>query len=302
MLGFAVGVEDRWADLIRRLSNQGLSGVERDRLLAQALSLGATITADSVGCSVTEDTGAGFRTPAASNALALRLDHAQYEASDGPCVAACRDGLARSITIMSDEGRYSRFTAAALDVGVRSSLSLPLSLPSLSLSGTGRPSKTAALNLYAGSPQAFETPHARAVAALLARCVAAVLTDVAESERQAADRYRDRPLSDLQQAHRHGRLVRAAQRTIAADLALDEHAAFTELTRRSRSEQRSILAVARDILSSTATRPAADPAADRAAADPADPAPESAGDGRLDGRPAAETTETSIPTDAEQAQ
>jgi hypothetical protein len=227
--------EKRWATFIAHLHSDDLhrSAGRGAGLLGEALGLGLTITPDSVGCSVTEQTGSGFVTPAASNELALQLDHAQYAAADGPCVAACRDGLTHGITIMSDEDLYSSFTAAALGLGVRSSLSLPLV-------GVHRP---AALNLYAQSPSAFESAHSRGVAALLARCVAALLPDsdaVLEPTRQVG--------AEVERKHA---LMHRAQRVLTGRYDMDEEQAFTELVRRSRAEQCSVFAVAQEVMAAT---------------------------------------------------
>ena len=124
-----MGNEDAWAVVVEAASTGGLKAApaERLRLLQVALGLGHSITEDSVGCSVTVAAGSEFMTPAASNELAMELDLAQYAAQDGPCVAACRDGQEHSIVVMSREDAYPGFAAAAMQHGVRSSLSLPLS-------------------------------------------------------------------------------------------------------------------------------------------------------------------------------
>jgi hypothetical protein len=163
----------------------------------------------------------------------LRLDHAQNAAADGPCVAACRDGTAHSITIMTEEDEYSVFTSAAIAAGVRSSLSLPLT-------GVHRP---AALNLYAQSPSAFESAHAHGVAALLARCVAALLPDsdaVLEPARQVGD-----------EVERKHALMHRSQQVLAARDDIDEEQAFARLIQRSRAEQRSVFAIAREVVAVT---------------------------------------------------
>ncbi len=207
----------------------------RHEALQDALALGASITHDSVGSSVTELTGEGFNTPAASNQLAMALDHAQYQADDGPCVAACRDGRSHSITVIQEEAAYAGFIAAAVAHNVRSSLSLPLP-------GADRPS---ALNLYASSTSAFESGHARAVAQLLSRCVTALLP--------LAGVLVSRPRSDveLNTVQADNLLVARAMRVLEVRDGLSRSAAFTHLTMLSRTEQRRVVAIARDIVDNT---------------------------------------------------
>ena len=223
--------EDQWAYVVEATSKPATTSTpgQRLELLRTALGLGQSITEDSVGCSVTLTVGSEFVTPAASNGLALELDLAQYAARSGPCVAACRDGEQHSIVIMSEEDAYPGFTTAALQHGVRSSLSLPL--PS-------RP--TAALNLYARSPNAFSDTRARATAALLAKCVARFLPEpVAGTDNQGLD---------VAKALARRSIVRAACDRLAETDGLDPAAAFHRLAISSRTGGSSIFDICHDVL------------------------------------------------------
>lgn len=226
--------EDDWALVVQATASPELTAtpVQRLRLLHTALGLGHSITAGSVGCSVTLTVGSEFVTPAASNELAMELDLAQYAAADGPCVAACRDGAEHSIVVMSEENLYPAFTVAAVQHGVRSSLSLPLpALPS------------AALNLYARSQNAFE-PDARTTAALLARCVARFLPEPVSPSQSAR--------SGMAAALERRRLVRSACTRLAHDEGIDMEQAFTRIAVRSRTDQCSVFDVCADILATGA--------------------------------------------------
>jgi hypothetical protein len=228
-----VDIKDRWSLVIAAASNPPGSPPDRHSALQTALSVGASITDGSVGCSVTERTPHGFRTPAASSDLAMTLDQAQYRADDGPCVDACRDGRVHSIVVMADESDYTEFTAAAVARDVRSSLSLPLT-------GTARAS---ALNLYASSTSAFETNHARHVAELLSRCVAALLPDPDWTDAVSGVDPAGRTAAEID----HEYVVRARQ-VIQAQYGLDPGRAYHRLTQLSRKQQRGVSAIARDIL------------------------------------------------------
>jgi hypothetical protein len=221
--------DPRWTRVITALSRQSTDNLaeQRELLLQDALGVGASITDDTMGCSITETRLHGFRTPAASSSTALELDLAQYAADDGPCIAACRDGQSHSIIIMTEEPQYAEFTAAAARHGVRSSLSLPL---------TGA-THASALNLYASSTSAFESEHARAVAGLLARCVAALLPG---SEVPRAE-------LDLAAAMAKNAVVQRACRALQTTHGFTPAQAFLHMTQLSRTEQRSIHAIAQDI-------------------------------------------------------
>lgn len=228
-----VDTAEHWAQVIAAASAPPRSERERHKAVKEALGLGSSITRDSVGCSITETTPNGFRTPAASSDVALALDLAQYHADDGPCVAACRDGRIHSVVVMEREAGYTSFTAAALAHGVRSSLSLPLY-------GTSRAS---ALNLYASDTSAFETGHARNVADLLSRCVAALVPDSPRTDAAGADGLASRAASDS--AHEH---VTRARRILEARYDMDATTAYFHLTQLSRTRQRSVILIAREIV------------------------------------------------------
>ncbi len=229
--------EDDWALVVEATADPALTATpeQRLRLLRTALGLGHSITDDSVGCSVTLTAGSEFVTPAASNELAMDLDLAQYAAQDGPCVAACRDGEVHSIVVMSEEDLYPGFTAAAVQHGVGSSLSLPLpALPS------------AALNLYARSQNAFDEPGARTTAALLARCVARFLPEPVFEINSSQP--------GVATALRRRRLVRSACERLARDEGADPATAFTRIAVRSRTQRRSVFDVCADIMAESGTK------------------------------------------------
>ncbi len=235
-----------WKRLVAAATRPTVIASDRERraLLSEAMTVGTSITADSIGCSITETVGTAFRTPVASGPLALDLDSAQYADDDGPCIAACRDGREHSITVMAEERSYREFTHVALSYDVRSSLSLPLI-------AVDRPS---ALNLYARSPSAFDPPRARAVAALLARCTAAILSADPFGRNVQVLPASGKPVVGRAESIANPQYS-ARARTIASALlslrerdGLDQAEAFDALIRLSRQQQRSILAVSRDML------------------------------------------------------
>lgn len=228
----------QWARIARAASSPDPVETvdERADLVRVALALGASMTADTVGASVTMATGGGYATPAASGGLALALDLAQYAAHDGPCIAACRDGRPQLLAISDVRDGFGEFVQAALDRGVRSSLSLPLTTPA-----------PAALNLYAAAPKTFQAPHARATAELLARCIARFLPDAAVASHVSS--------TDETRALRQRRTVVAARDRLAAQERTTPGEAFTRLAVRSRAEHRSIVDVAVDELAATSDGP-----------------------------------------------
>jgi hypothetical protein len=237
-----VNTHRQWAELLHAISGPR-PGSDTGALLRQAIELGRDVAPDTVGCSVTTLNGDHYHTPVFSDALALALDRAQYEAGDGPCMAAAREQRHQYFDAMTDGDRFPGFTEAAMERGVRSSISLPLTGPEL----------PAAINVYASSRYAFDADRPRAVAGLLARCVSALLAP-AEGARLAGDA--PAAASKIEAAQARARLITEAEAHLMTERSLSRVDAFTVLTRRSRAEIRSIFAVAREVVPAGEAGPA----------------------------------------------
>ncbi len=143
---------------------------------------------------------------------------------------------------MTDGGKYPGFTEAAIERGVRSSISLPLT-------GAQMP---AAINLYASSRQAFDADRPQAVAGLLARCVSALMAPSEEARRTV-----DAPVAPgrIEAAHAQARLVAEAENALMAQRSLSRAQALSTLIGRCRAEGRSIFDVAQDVIAGRAGAP-----------------------------------------------
>ena len=226
--------QEQWAQVLRATTGAHRE-VRTDSVLRTAMALGLGITPATVGCSVTEVAGAGYRSPVVANDLSLDLDLAQYESGAGPCLTAASKGGVRRVDVSSEGSRYAHFASVAAGHGVRSSLSLPLV-------GAQQP---AALNFYAATASAFDAARPRGVADLLARCVTVLL------QRGPVDE--PVPVADLDAALVRRRRIRHAQDHLATRLPLSRENSFAELVRRSRSENRSIHDVVADLCDSGTT-------------------------------------------------
>jgi hypothetical protein len=187
---------------------------------------------------VTERFGDGCRTPISATNLATVMDRAQYDAGAGPCLTAADEGRSQQLDAADEQSDYPEFAAAAARLGVRSSLSLPLV--------GGRP---AALNLYASVPAAFGGQRPRAVAELLARCMATLLyTGPVESIGSGGSAGAGADPAAMAAALARRRLMRDAEEALMVSDRLSRADAFSELLRRSKAEMRSVFGVAADLL------------------------------------------------------
>jgi hypothetical protein len=229
-----VNTHQRWADLLHAISGPR-SGVDPGALLRKAVELGRDVAPDTVGCSVTTIEGDRYRTPVFSDEVALDLDRAQYLAGDGPCMAAAREQRHEYFDAMTDGDRFPGFTEAAVERGVRSSISLPLTGPEL----------PAAINIYASSRYAFDAERPRAVAGLLARCVSALMVPVDGARLVGAA---PAPAGRIEAAQARSRLIAEAQIALMQRRSVSRTDALTLLIQGSRAEARSIFDVARDVV------------------------------------------------------
>jgi GAF domain-containing protein len=130
------------------------------------LACQAPIGADNAG--VTLQRQGAPATAAYHGDAALPLDEAQYEADDGPCLHAYRTGEMVRVESAEDyRARWPKFVSMAAEVGVVSSLSIPLRLKS---------DIVGALNLYGSQPMTFTNPHVH-LAELFAEQAALAVTN-----------------------------------------------------------------------------------------------------------------------------
>ena len=109
-------------------------------------------TPGAEACGLTLEQAGRGRTVTYSGELAARGDERQYELDDGPCLQAMRSGHVVTVHDMAEERRWGLYPQRALEAGVCSSLSLPLTVGER---GRG------ALNLYATDPNAFTDTDVR---------------------------------------------------------------------------------------------------------------------------------------------
>jgi serine phosphatase RsbU (regulator of sigma subunit) len=134
----------------------------------------------SVAASITVLHDGDASTMAATHDQARTVDESQYRSGDGPCLTAIRD---REVVTVHDYGHDPRWPAVgaqSLQVGIRSSLSLPLQRGGRVLGG---------LNLYGASVAAFglESRHAAAGFARQATIMLGYLTQL-QAQRALYDR------------------------------------------------------------------------------------------------------------------
>lgn len=91
---------------------------------------------------------------AVTDRFTMEIDLVQYQTGEGPCLAAMTDGQVVRIDILERDSRFTRFAPGALDQGLSSVLSTPLTV-------NGR--TVGALNMYSTTENAFDDRTGQAV-------------------------------------------------------------------------------------------------------------------------------------------
>jgi GAF domain-containing protein len=130
------------------LQNMLLGTESIEKFLHELAVLAAQLVTGGLSCGMTIGREGRPVTVACSDPEAARVDEAQYELDDGPCLHAMRDGHLVRIDDTAAKERWPRFEEQAASHGIRSCLALPLVAEGKAIG---------ALNLYARSAAAFGT-------------------------------------------------------------------------------------------------------------------------------------------------
>ena len=169
--------------------------------------------------------------------LAREADNAQYETLEGPCLDASRYGETYVVEDMVTEARWPTFSAVATHRGVRSSLSLPLTV-------RGQP--IGALNLYSTERGGFAgaTETGRHFAGQAG--VAIANAEVYRASRALADQ--------LQEAMASRAVIEQAKGVLMAEERCGPEEAFEMLRRASQRENVKLRDIAQRIVSGQGRR------------------------------------------------
>jgi GAF domain-containing protein len=136
------------AEALTELTGLMLATPSLTSLLEDVARLATTVVTPPAACGITLAQDDLPLTVASSDPLAAQVDEVQYGIDQGPCLQALRTGQAVLVPDLASEHRWGSYPAHALTYGVHSSLSLPLVV---------NDDSRGALNLYAGTRDAFGT-------------------------------------------------------------------------------------------------------------------------------------------------
>lgn len=200
------------------------------RRIAQA---GCSLLPNCSAASMTIIEHARPMTVGATDDTALALDERQYRIDDGPCLCAARENRTIRIDDAASDARWPSFASAAVEVGVASSLSLPLHLVDTSYSG--------GLNLYGKEQAAFSEADEQLASAFADQ--ASVI--VANTRAYWAAFETTRNLTAAMQTRE---VIEQAKGMLMSTHRIDADRAFDMLRQRSQAENRKIRDIAAEMV------------------------------------------------------
>jgi GAF domain-containing protein len=172
-------------------------------------------------------------TVAASDERAWIIDEQQYAAGGGPCLEALRTGSAVSVDDQAADDRWPEYRVAAVALGVKSSLSLPLTVDEQTLG---------ALNLYAyATSHAFAGDRSDRAEAFAEQAATTLALAIRHTEQEET-------VEQLEAALDARSLIDQAVGILMGQQRCDAQVAFRLLRRHSQNTNRKLRDVATDII------------------------------------------------------
>ena len=216
-----------------RLQSLTLDTPRVGEFLSELAALALQLGGPPLSCSITVRSELDEPyTVAASDALSRDVDEVQYGAGEGPCLQALRTGEVFYVPDLRIDHRWQGYRDHALGFGVRSSLSLPLTVAGTTIG---------AMNLYCTRPDGFDE-RLRQVLDVFAAQAAAALAMVLRQERQ------DQLTTQLEHALESRTTIDQAMGILMAQQRCTADEAFALLRAHSQNTNRKIRDVASDLV------------------------------------------------------
>jgi GAF domain-containing protein len=220
-------------DVLGSVHSLLLSGPGLEDLLVKLAGVAAKVVEPPASCGIATRYGGQPRTIVTSDARAALIDEQQYSLGEGPCLDALDNGEVVEVVDQASERRWSRYRDAALELGVKASISFPLIVDDQIIG---------VLNLYGyDRPNTFSEAD-RERAAAFADQAATTLAFAARAVRQSK-------LSEqLEMALASRSVIDQALGLLMAQQKCDARTAFELLRRHSQNTNRKLREVAADLI------------------------------------------------------
>ena len=226
-------------EMLRALSRVALADRPLDAVLTDIVHIAATGIPGAESTSITLIRGDEAFTAAHAGEMSLAADELQYERGHGPCMDAGRGNVVLRVDDMRTETRWPDYTARVLDVGVLSSLSLPLPYQGAAIG---------ALNVYSSVAGAFTDEGAMTAGVEVAEAVAVAVAN-ADAHAQVVDQ-----AHNMRRAMESRAVIEQAKGVLMAQRGIDAQQAFDMLREASQRYNRKLRDIAAGIIASTQGR------------------------------------------------
>jgi GAF domain-containing protein len=226
-------------ELLRDLSRVVFAGRELGEILGDIVVIAARGIPGAESTSITLVRGEEGYTAAYHGEMALAADELQYARGYGPCLDAGRGGVPLRVEDMRTEQRWPDYAPRVLDVGVRSSLSVPLPFQN---------STIGALNVYSSVPGAFSSDESMEAGRTVAESIAVAVAN-ADAHAQLAEQARNMRLAMESRA-----VIEQAKGVLMAQRHVDAEEAFEILRAASQRYNRKLRDIALGIVESAQDR------------------------------------------------
>jgi GAF domain-containing protein len=216
-----------------------LTAQDIEGFLTEVAKLAAGVAHPAASCGITIRRHGQPLTVASSDARAEQVDQAQYGAGAGPCLDSLETGAIIDVPDLTADTRWTDFRHQALAHGIRSSVSIPLSIDG---------STVGALNLYGPQPHAFDQAT-RQHAEAFATQAATALTLALRNGDQAKD------TAQLEQALASRTVIDQALGILMAQQQCTAEDAFALLRAHSQNNNRKLHDVAADLITRVSGQP-----------------------------------------------
>jgi GAF domain-containing protein len=226
----------RVQDMLRDLNKVVLAGRTLSQVLDEIVAIAAKGIPGAESTSITMLRGEEAFTAAHFGEMALAADELQYERGYGPCMDAGRGNVVLRVDDMAEETRWPDYSKKVLQVGVRSSLSVPLPFQGASIG---------ALNNYSSHVGAFATPEALQAGLEVSEAVAVAVVN-ADAHAKVMDQAHNMRLAMESRA-----VIEQAKGVLMAQRGIDAQQAFDMLREASQRYNRKLRDIAAGIVEST---------------------------------------------------
>ena len=200
--------------------------------LVRVAEIGCAVIEPAETCSLTLVATPHDITMGGSSELAEQLDERQRQVGRGPCLNAAEGGSPVIVEDMETEDRWADYSPRALELGIRSSLSVPLPT---------QEHVVAALNWYSSKPGAFTQDHIAPATEFAAQVAVAVANAHLYNNVSATAR-------QMQEAMQTRSVIEQAKGILIAQSRVSPDEAFNLLVRASQRENRKLREIAAAIV------------------------------------------------------